>query len=473
MNRQSAALKRIDTTDVTRFHVFFQEECTEQQRLLAILLKTVRQFFGNFRRYFRDVQDHRDARKITYDMATLAFTGILMYLLRVESRRQIGWLIRTQAAVETFGAFLQASGVPHGDTLNGAFCKSDPWDFQKAVCEMDRRLIVSKSLDQYRLLDKYFVVAGDGTGTLSFKKRHCKHCMTRTKNGKTSYYHAVMEAKLVTSKGMSFSMMTEFIENPGPKPKKQDCELKAFYRLAKNLKAVFPRLPILLSLDGLFANGPVFSLCRKYDWGYMIVLTDDALLSVNEEFECLSPLQPENRLTWITGKDREIRQEYRWVNDIAYTDSFNKEHCLHVIECLETKPDEEGKLKTTKFKWVTNVKVTKSNVVALATEGGRGRWTIEEGFNVQKNGGYELEHSYTMNYTAAKILYYLLQIAHTIDQLINKGSLLKRAFPKGLGSEKNLAFRLLEALRNTPFTKDLVHALNFWRIQIRFCPDTS
>jgi hypothetical protein len=99
--------------------------------------------------------------------------------------------------------------------------------------------------------------------------------------------------------------------------------------------------------------------------------------------------------------------------------------------------------------------------------------TIAEGFNVQKNGGYELEHSYTMDYTAAKILHYLLQIAYTIAQRIHKGSLLKRAFPKGLGSEKNLAYRLLEALRNTPFSKDLVHALAFQRIQIRFCPDTS
>jgi hypothetical protein len=229
------------------------------------------------------VRDPRDASLAEYDMATLAFTGILMFLLRIESRRQIGWLMRTQAAVETFKAFLHAPGVPHGDTLNCAFRKSDPWDFHKAVCEMDRRLIVGKSLDQYRLLDKYFVVAGDATGTLSFEKRHCKPCVTRTQNGKTTYYHAVLEAKLVTSNGMAFPMMTEFIENPGPKPKKQDCELKA----------VFPRLPIVLSLDGLFTNGPVFSLCREYGWGFMIVLTDDDLPSVNDEFQCLTPCNRE------------------------------------------------------------------------------------------------------------------------------------------------------------------------------------
>lgn len=473
MNSESAACDRRDTIGSSIFNHFFQDESTDQQRLLSILLKTVEHFFGDFRTLFSNVTDPRNPQKTVYDMAALAVTGVLMFLLRLESRRQVGWLMRTPAAVKTFNAFLNVPGVPHGDTLNAAFRKSDPWDFQHVICDMHRRLIVSKSLNQYRLLDKYFVVAADGTGTLSFEKRHCKHCITRTHNGITHYYHAVLEAKLVTPNGFALSLMTEFVENPGPKPKKQDCELKAFYRLARNLKAVFPRLPIVLSLDGLYANGPTFSLCQKYGWGYVIVLTDEDLPSVNEEFECLRPLQAENRLTLITGKKREIRQEFSWVEAISYTDTGKKEHCLNVIECLETKPDGEGTLKTTKFKWVTNLRTTKSNVATLAKEGGRSRWIIEEGFNIQKNGGYELEHSYTTDYIAAKVFYYLLQIAHTIAQLINKGSLFKKAFPKGLGSEKNLAFRLLEALRNTPFSKNLFNALSSWHIQIRFGPDTS
>ena len=57
--------------------------------------------------------------------------------------------------------------------------------------------------------------------------------------------------------------MTEFVENPSQNPTKQDCELKAFYRLAKRLKR-FPRLPICLLLDGLFAGGPTFALCEIY-----------------------------------------------------------------------------------------------------------------------------------------------------------------------------------------------------------------
>jgi len=327
---------------------------------------------------------------------------------------------------------------------------------------------------QDRTLGKYFVVAGDGTGTLSFPKRHCEHCLTRKHNGKTLYYHIVLETKLLTPNGLALSLMTEFVENPGPNPTKQDCELKAFYRLADNLKASFPRLPIVLTLDGLYANGPVFDLCRRHGWGFIIVLKDKNLPSVNEEFASLCPLQPENRLTWITGKDKEIRQDLRRVEGISYTDSFDTEHCLSVIECLETKPNTQGRPEITKFKWVTNLKVTRSNVVALANQGGRIRWKIEnEGFNTQKNGGYGLGHAYTTNPISAKIFYLLLQIAHAIEQLITKGSLLRKAFPQRLGSVRNLAFRLLEAFRNTPLTKALLNEFAHSRFQIRFCPNTS
>jgi hypothetical protein len=54
-------------------------------------------------------------------------------------------------------------------------------------------------------------------------------------------------------------------------------------------------------------------------------------------------------------------------------------------------------------------------------------------------------------YTAAKVFYYLLQIAHLIFQLVEKGSLFRQAFPNGVGSLKNIAFRLLEAWRNLQF----------------------
>ena len=143
----------------------------------------------------------------------------------------------------------------------------------------------------------------DGTGQLPFQTRHCPPCLTCTlKDGTILYYHPVLEAKLVTANGFAFSVMTEFMENPSPGVSTQDGELKAFYRLADRLKQRFPRLPLCLLLDGLYAGGPTFALCERYGWPYLITLKDRDLPTVNEEFEALSKLEPGQALQFVSGK---------------------------------------------------------------------------------------------------------------------------------------------------------------------------
>jgi hypothetical protein len=237
--------------------------------------------------------------------------------------------------------------------------------------------------------------------------------------------------------------MSEFIENREAGASKQDCELKAFYRLAERLKKRFPRLPMCLLMDGLFAGGPTFDICERYDWKYLIVLKDSDLADINQEFEALLGLAAENRKQ-VALKNGDL-QTYRWMNGISYTDAQQKQHTLSVLECIETSA---GKVQTGKHKWLANFLVTSGNVTILA-KSGRLRWKIEnEGFNIQKNGGYRLEHAYSQDDVAGKIFYFLLQIAYLIFQLMEKGSLFHDAFPKGLGSLKNIAFHLLEAWRN-------------------------
>jgi hypothetical protein len=159
------------------------------------------------------------------------------------------------------------------------------------------------------------------------------------------------------------------------------------------------------------------------------------------------------------------------MNDLSYVDTEHRAHPLAVIECRETKPL-DGQPHTTRFQWVCNFKVTAKKVISLANPGGRLRWKIEnEGFHDQKQGGYALAHAYTPNVTAANVFYFLLQIAHLLSQLMAHGSLFRQAFPKGVGSAKNLAFRLLEAWRNLRRRPAEILDLLAGRFQIRF--DTS
>ena len=454
------------------FRVLDEDE-QDQLAMIEASLVTIYHFFGGPRELFRAVQDPRIPELITYRWEVLGFVGILMFLCHLGARRQIALMFRGNGPVAAkLRIMFGVETCSHGDTLNEAASRLHPDQMQEAVTDMTRTLIRKKVLYRYRLLDRYFVVAIDGTGRLTFPERHCPNCLTAKHPGKTIYYHPVLEAKLVLPNGFAFSLMTEFIENPKEHPNKQDCELKAFYRLAKRLKKAFPRLLICLSLDSLFACGPVMSICEDNGWKYMIVHKEKSIPYIQKEFEALLPLAPENHRRTRVGPQREIKRDYRWINDISYVDTDDNEHSLGVLECLEDKPDgEDGKRKSKRFRWITNFNLKTNNVIALANRGGRIRWKIEnEGFNVQKNGGYDLEHAYTTDPVASKVFYFLLQMAHLIAQLTQKGSLFRRAFPDGVGSAKNIAFRLLEAWRNLRVSAQRMTQLLEAPYQIRFAP---
>jgi hypothetical protein len=449
-------------------------ELSQQQRqtLLHIVLATTSHFFGSPDRYLAGVTDPRDPGKLTYSLPCLLFTGLLMFLCHLAARRQIALTFRDNApSAANFAQLFGVACAPHGDTLNSAFSNLEPQQVQECVTRLVEILLRKKVLERYRLLDQYYVVAVDGTGIYSFPERHCQHCLTRTHNGKTTYYHYVLEAKLITWDGFSFSLLSEFIENPQAHPTKQDCELKAFHRLAARLKKRFPRLPICLSLDGLFACGPVFQRCRDYHWHFVIVLKEDGLQSVYHEFVGLAKLQPEGRLKERILKPIEIERNFRWVDGIEYCDSKGLEHLLNVIELHETKP-EGGQPKTTRFMWLTALTINQGNVREIAQNAGRDRWKIEnQGFNSQKQGGFALEHLYSHDYTSAKVFYFLLQMAHLFFQLMVAGNLFKKYFPRGFGSLKNFAARLCEAWRNSLLHEHALCLLGQLSFQIRL--DTS
>jgi hypothetical protein len=61
-------------------------------------------------------------------------------------------------------------------------------------------------------------------------------------------------------------------------------------------------------------------------------------------------------------------------------------------------------------------------------------------------------------------------MAHTLAQLIERGSVFRRAFPAGVGSAKNIALRLLEAWRNLRVSAERIQCMLDVRCQIRFAP---
>jgi len=409
------------------------------------------------------VADRRVAAKVTYPRGFLLWMGLLVFLMKVGSRRQIRFELDTPEALVNLNRLSGCSidTLAHSDTLNHFLGQVPPGSLAEVRQKMVQRLGRMKVLNKGKLFG-HTLIAIDGTGQFYFRKRHCEHCLVKTVNGKEQYYHHVLEAKLVTPEGLAISVGSEFIENTDPQASKQDCELKAFQRLAPRLKKDFPQLQICLCLDGLYANRVALSICREYRWKYFITFKEGSLPTVWREYQTLKELTPENVQHHTTEDDKE--QLFRWVNDLNYVDDAGKEQRFNALECLETVEE-----KTTRYVWLTNFTLRDANVVPLANRGGRCRWKIEnEGFNIQKNGGFNLEHAYSHGSWQIKNFYVLMQIAHLIWQLIEHGNLLREDVKRLFGSLRNLARRFAESIRNRLIPADAFRPAN---IQIRL--DTS
>jgi hypothetical protein len=82
-------------------------------------------------------------------------------------------------------------------------------------------------------------------------------------------------------------------------------------------------------------------------------------------------------------------------------------------------------------------------VAALANRGGRLRRTIEnQGFNIQKNGGFALEHAYGTGPWALRNFYLLMQLAHLVLQRVERGNLLVDRRETLFGSLRALGIHL-------------------------------
>ncbi|MFO7657058.1 MAG: hypothetical protein R6W78_08325 [Bacteroidales bacterium] len=305
--------------------------------------------------------------------------------------------------------------LPQGDTVDDVLRLLPTYLLEMLKAQLVSQLIEKKLFRKFRLLDRYYLIAVDATGMATFDKRHCPHCLTKTsKSGTTTYFHYVLEAKLVTISGLCISVASEFIENlPGRDYDKQDCEQKAFARLAEKIKKYYPRLPICILADGLYPNSTVFNICRKNQWAFIITLKDGCLKTFNTEVNLLRSTALK-RTVFRAGKTTRITLEYTFLNDIEYD-----KHNYSWAVCNEKVTHVKNKsVKTQQFAYITNIRQSVDNVVETA-DSGRLRWKIEnEGFNTQKNHGYELEHKYSrVSYPAMQNYYQILQVAHMINQL--------------------------------------------------------
>lgn len=415
----------------------------------------VRAAFPKFNAWLNALPDPRVQRMCLYTGAHLWWHVLATYLSRKGSRngfdeqRQSGqapWnmgLLCGQSAEDP--RFEGQPTVTSSDNAAHHANRVDPEAVAQIPVLMFRDLLERRLFDDARLFGRWYRVVVDGS-----VKEKCREGFEE--GGKSSTngarYRYVLQASVIGPEGTLFPLLHEEMDLCDPVADKEDCELKSFARLSQRLKNEFPRLPICLLADTLYACQAVVATCKQLDWMYILTLKEGRQPTTWEETISLLPLHRTNRLRCLLGPGgKEGQQDFRWVENIMLG-----EHQTNVILQGETTTRPSATL----YAYITSFSnLTPQRVAVVVNNGGRERHLIEDTFNAQKNNGIGLEHVFCAKATASKNYYTMMQVAEILWILTCHGGLRRLYDWARRATEQGLARALWEGLRTCRLPPDL------------------
>ena len=212
---------------------------------LEELIIIIKQYFPKLTNWIDNLTDTRNQSYIKYDFKVCILTQILAFCSSYQSMNKIGRDFNSDIVINNINHILKTNYIelPHKDTLINVISEIKFEELEKIQTNIIKTLIRSKMLDKYRFNGLFYVVI-DGTGLYSTEVNLGEQAITKVYNEGLDneyklYSYYVLEAKLVCG-NMTFSLASEFVENETytdefgntyRKFEKQDCELKASYRL--------------------------------------------------------------------------------------------------------------------------------------------------------------------------------------------------------------------------------------------------
>lgn len=155
----------------------------------------------------------------------------------------------------------------------------------------------------------------------------------------------MLEAKLYLGNNLVCSIASEAIQNSeeyinqSEKKIKRDCESKAFIRVAEKIKKQFPRLPIIITADGLYVSQKVIQTCTDNGWNYIIRYKEGSASSIAKEYQSLpekekigSEIEYQNQIMF---QNADVNLTYYTEKKIK-PDEKKKQQSLHGLQTLQS-----------------------------------------------------------------------------------------------------------------------------------------
>lgn len=380
-------------------------------------------------------QDSR-ASNSSYKLVDALKSGFAIYSLKSPSL--FSFRKRSQAEDSNLKEVYGIDNIPSDNGLRKILDKVCPKELSKGFSHLFKRIKRLGILDEYRFWRRHIVLSIDGVEHFCSKTIDCPHCLKRThRDGSTSNYHSMLSAAIVhPCKKEVFVLNNEPIVNEDG-AKKNDCERNAAKRLFKRLQELHSKEFMVLVFDALYACGSLIRLLQPNSrWKYIINITPDGHKCLFRQFEAR---QDRGQVKWHTTTDEKGTHEFGYTNDLALNESHTDVR-VNMLYYKWTNPKGEVKI----FTWITNIKLTKANIIKVMKMG-RSRWKIEnETFNTLKNQGYHFKHNFGHGQQyLCTVFAFLMMLAFLVDQIQQSSCQYFKKLLKGLKTK----VKLWESLR--------------------------
>ena len=388
------------------------------------LIKTVYQQFSK-------IPDPRDfKRKSVISLTDHLMSGLAVFGMKCPSLLGYDRSRENEATAQNLRDLYLVQTPPSDTYLRERLDQVNPDSLRPAFKKVFASFQRGKGLEEYEYLDGHVLISGDGTGQFSSGKVSCPQCCTkRSRNGSITYYHQMFGVCVVhPDKRNVIPLCPELIQNEH-NSSKNDCEQNAFKRFIENFRREHPHLKAIILADGLASKAPNIQMIEGAKLRYILGAKPGDHQYLFEQLNTSN----ETEYHEVHTDDGRYHQ-FRFLNGVSLNKS-NQDLKVNVVEYRVT----DSKGKEINFSWVTNIRVSKTNVLRI-TKAGRARWKIEnETFNALKNLGYNFEHNYGHGKKYLSTVFCLLMmLAFLIDQVQEISCALFQRCKKSIGTYRDL-----------------------------------
>jgi len=333
------------------------------------------------------IKDSRQKGKVEYSLHDCCQSVFAMMFFQDPSINAFQQRLQDKQQLNNLKTMFSVSAIPQSTQLRSALDDIPSTHIEGLFGDLFRPLQRGKQLEMFAFMDGKYLVPLDGVQYFSSNTISCDCCLRKVSNKTTTYYHQVVAATIVCP-GIKqvLPLATEAIQNFDGSTK-QDCEINAGKRIVHKIRAAHPKLGIIIVGDGLYSKQPFIDELKQAGMSFILVAKPDDHIFLNQWFSDFRKMGETHRLE-IKDVKKE-RHVYEWFNDIPLNGTKDADN-VNYFEYTKFKGDKA----TYRNSWVTDIPISRDNIVDLV-KGGRARWKIEnEAFNTLKNQGYHLEHNF-------------------------------------------------------------------------------